>query len=86
MVKLRYTAEELGRLGDALYEREVAPHVSAEDTGRFVAIDVESGAYEVAPDELTAVDRLFARKPDAQLFLRRVDKPYTHRFGPRANP
>jgi hypothetical protein len=86
MVKLRYTAEELARLGDALFEREVAPYISTEDAGCFVAIDVESGAYEIDHHELTAIHRLFARKPDAQIWLRRVDKLYTHRFGPRANP
>jgi len=85
MVKRRHTAEELGRLGDALFEREVAPRVSTEDTSSFVAIDVESGAYEIDPDELTAIHRLLARKPDAQIWLRRVDKPYTHRIRRRAN-
>jgi hypothetical protein len=80
MVKPCHSAEELGRLGDTLYEREVVPHVSAEDTDCFVAIDIESGAYEIAADELMAVDRLFARKPGAQIWLRRVGPPYTHRI------
>ncbi|HEX5725199.1 MAG TPA: hypothetical protein VFX98_07015 [Longimicrobiaceae bacterium] len=85
MVKLRYTTDELARLGDALYEREVAPRASDEDAGHFVAIDVESGAYEIDRDELTAIDRVLARNPGAQLWLRRIAMPYTHRFGPRAN-
>ena len=80
MVKLRYTADELAQLGDALYEREVAPHASDEDAGRFVAIDVESGAYEIDRDELTAIDRVLARKLGAHLWLRRIGMPYTHRF------
>jgi formylmethanofuran dehydrogenase subunit B len=83
MVKLRYTPDEIARMGDSLYDSVVAPRVVAEDAGHFVAIDVESGAYEIAPDELSAMDRLRARKPDAQLWLQRVGVSYTHHFGPR---
>jgi hypothetical protein len=79
MVKLRYTPEEIARMGDTLYERVVAPRIEAGDDGQFVAIDVESGVYEIAPDELSAIDRLRARKPDAQLWLQRVGVSYTRR-------
>lgn len=79
MPKLRYSPDEVARLGDALYERVVAPHVTADDTERFVAIDVESGAFEIAPGELSAIDRLRAKKPDAQIWLQRVGVPYLHR-------
>jgi hypothetical protein len=75
---LRYTADEIKQRGDAIYERDVAPNAAAEDHGRFVAIDVESGAFEIAHDQLVAVDRLFARKPDAQIWFRRVGFPYVH--------
>ncbi len=44
---------------------------------------IESGAYEIDADELAASDRLLARKPDAQMWLRRVGSRYAHRFGPR---
>jgi hypothetical protein len=83
MVKLRYTPDEIARMGDSLYDSVVALRVAPDDDGQFVAIDVESGAYEIAPDELTAMDRLRARKPDAQLWLQRVGVTYTHHFGPR---
>ena len=86
MVKPRHSNEEIARLGNALFEREVAPHVSDGDAGRFVAIDIESGSYEIDRHELSAVHRLLARKPGAQIYLRRVDVPYTHRFGTRLNP
>jgi len=70
MVKLRYSAEEIGRRGDLLYESEVE---------RVVAIDVDSGDYEIAPDALTAADGLCARRPDAQIWFRRVGFPYLDR-------
>jgi hypothetical protein len=84
MVKLRSSPEEIARMGDTLYASVVEPHIAPSDDGQFVAIDVESGAYEIAPDELSAIDRLRARKPDAQLWLQRVGVSYTHHFGPRA--
>jgi len=80
MVKPRFAPDDIARLGDSIYDREVAPHAAPEDAASFVAIDVDSGAYEIAPDELSAIDRLRARKPDAQVWLRRVGAPYTHRF------
>jgi len=79
MVKLRYSAEEIGRRGDLLYESEVEPHAAPGDRGRVVAIDVDSGDYEIAPDALTAADGLCARRPDAQIWFRRVGFPYLDR-------
>jgi hypothetical protein len=77
----RYSKEETARLGDEIYERVVAPSVSPEDKGKFVVIDIESGDYEVDRDEIAASDRLLDRKPDAQLWLRRVGFSYAYRFG-----
>jgi len=77
----RYSKEETARRGDEIYERVVAPRVGPEDKGKFVVIDIESGDYEVDRDELAASDRLLDRKPDAQLWLRRVGFSYAYRFG-----
>lgn len=79
----RYTSDEIARLGDAMYDQEVAPRTTAKDAGRFVAIDVESGAFEIDADELAAALRVRAGHPDAQIWLRRVGVPYLHRFSPR---
>lgn len=83
MIKPRYTLDEIARLGDAAYDREVAPRAGVEDMGRFVAIDVDSGAYEIDADEVVATDRLLERVPGAQCWLRRVGTRYAHTFGPR---
>ena len=74
-------ADDFARRGDALYERAVKPNVTVADEGKFVAVDVDSGSYEVDVDELAAVDRLLARRPDAALWLTRVGSRYAHRFG-----
>ncbi len=79
----RYTKEEFARRGDEIYERNVLPHLTPEDEGKFVVIDIDTGAYEMDADELTASDRLLARYPKAQVWLRQVGSRYARRFGPR---
>ena len=80
----RYSKEEFARRGNEIYEREVQPRLSAQDAGKFVAIDIESGAFETDADELAASHRLLARNPDAQIWFRLVGSPHTRRLGPRA--
>jgi hypothetical protein len=82
----RYSKEEFAERGDAIYEREIRPALKGAHEGNFVAIDIETGAYEVDPDELAASDRLLARVPRAQVWLRRVGSPYARRFGGRGGP
>ena len=82
----RYGKEEFALRGDAIYERNIRAHVEAGHEGEFVAIDIETGEYEVDIDELAASDRLMARVPNAQIWLRRVGSPYARRFGPRPRP
>ena len=47
----RYTNEELARLGDEIYERDIAPKMGPEDQWKVVVIEVESGDYEIDKDE-----------------------------------
>jgi hypothetical protein len=79
--KRRYSKEEFARRGDEIYENQILPHLKKEDMNKFVAIDIESGAYELDADELTACDKLTARIPEAQTWLVRVGSRYLHRFG-----
>jgi hypothetical protein len=82
----RYGKEEFARRGDAIYERDVRPAIRAGDEDKFVAIDIETGAYEVDADEQAASDRLLARVPGAQVWLRRVGSRHARRFGGRRGP
>ena len=80
----RYSKEDFARRGDEIYERDIRPHLGIEQEGQFVAIDIETGTYEIDGDELTASDRLRSRCPEAQIWLRRVGSRYARRFGPRS--
>jgi hypothetical protein len=79
----RYSKEEFARRGDAIYERDIGPHMKSGDEGKYVVIDIETGAYEIDADELGASDRLMARVPSAQTWLRRIGSRYARRLGPR---
>ena len=76
----RYTKEEFAHRGDEIYERDIKPHVSEGDKDKFVVIDIETGDYEIDRDELVAHDRLVLRRPDAQVWFRRVGRDYARRF------
>jgi hypothetical protein len=77
----RYSKEEHAQRGDDIYERLVRPHVEMGNLGKIVAIDVDTGAFEVAEDTLTASQRLLARYPDAQIWWLRSGHRGVHRFG-----
>ena len=75
------SSEELARLGGEVFERCVRPSLRPEDDGKFVAVDVVSGAYEVDRDDYMAVTRLRARVPSADVGLARAGSPATCRIG-----
>ena len=73
----RYSKEEFARRGTELYEQQVQPLVEAGNHGKIVAIDIDTGAYEVAEGTLTAAHRLLARNPDAQIWFVRIRSPWS---------
>ena len=81
----RYTKEEFARRGTELYEQQIRTQVEAGNQGKIVAIDIESGAYEVDADDYTATERLYRRQPDAQIWLVRVGHPAAYRIGGHGN-
>jgi hypothetical protein len=77
----RYSKEEFAQRGDDLYETQIKPQVEAGNEGKIVAIDLETGDFEVDKREITACDRLEARHPDAQIWMVRIGSRYVRRFG-----
>jgi hypothetical protein len=71
-VKPRYSNEEFARRGDAIYKERILPKLSAKDVGKFLAIDIETGEYEMAADEMKAGNKLRARLPEAQIWMVRI--------------
>ena len=77
----RYPKEEFAQRGNAIYERDVRSQVEAENQGKYVAIDIETGEWEMDASEAAAGDRLRLRLPEAQTWMMRIGYPYIRRFG-----
>ena len=75
----RYSKEEFARRGNEIYESQVRSQVEAGNHGKIVAIDLDTGAFEVAKDSLTAAKQLLKRYPDAQIFGVRIGYRAVHR-------
>jgi hypothetical protein len=79
----RYSKEEFARRGDEIYETQVRQQVEEGNHGKTVAIDLETGDFEVDASEIAACDRLEASHPDAQIWMVRVGSRHVRRFGGR---
>jgi hypothetical protein len=80
----RYNKEEFARRGDEIYETQVRQQVEEGNQGKVVAIDIETGDFEVDRSEIAACDRLESRHLDAQIWIVRIGSRYVRRFGGRA--
>lgn len=65
----RHSKEEFARRGTELYDKVVRPRIGPDDQGKFVAIDIETGEFEIDEDDFTAGRRLRNRVPDAQTWI-----------------
>ena len=81
----RYSKEEFAQRGHRFYESQVRSQVEEGNHGRIVAIDIETGAFEVADESLSAAKQLLNRCPDAQIFGIRIGHRAVHRFGLRTS-
>ena len=81
--KRRYSKETMRKRGEAIFEKDVKPHLKGCNPRDVVAIDIETGGYEIDADEMKACSRLRERVPDAQIWARRVGSPYLRHFGGR---
>lgn len=68
----RYSPEEIARLGDQIYRRDIRDKVMPRDKGKFLVLDIESGGYEMDEDDLSAEEVLRARRQSGVLFGLRV--------------
>jgi hypothetical protein len=80
----RYSKEELARRGQELYESSIQQQVEAGNEGKIVAIDIETGSFEIDETVIAATDRLFERNPDAQPWGIRIGHRAVYHFGSRS--
>lgn len=80
----RYSKEEMARRGQELYESTIRQQVEAGNKGKIVAIDIETGDFEVGDTIIAATDPLFERHPDAQPWGIRIGHRAVYHFGARS--
>lgn len=67
----RYPSEEFQRRGEAIYEK-IKSQVDPGNEGKILAIDIETGEYEIDNNSIAASDRLFDRLDDPQIYCLRI--------------
>ena len=89
-----YTPGEMVAKGEAIYLERIGPLVEPAETGKYVAIDLDSGDYEVDAEDPYAFQRLVERRPEGVFYGVRVGcwAPDGHPvagfigLGPRVSP
>ena len=77
----RYSKQEAWRRGTEWYRTLIRPKLGPESKGKYVAIDIETGEYEIADDSMPATHALLARNPDAEIWMERVGHRASVSFG-----
>jgi hypothetical protein len=72
MLRTQYTQEEIARIAEEKYRREIQDKVMPQHKGKFLTLAIESGDYEIDADDLSGEKRLRARHPDGVFFGFRI--------------
>lgn len=75
------SAEEVGRLGDEIYERDFRTQVETTCDEKIVATDIDCGDYAIGDTVLIASERLRAQRPGADVWRVRVRFRTLRNFG-----
>lgn len=74
---------DIARRGQAIYDQRIRPLVDPEHRGEFLVLNVDTGEYEIDPEDVVATERARARFADAPLFTVRVGYKAAYRLGGR---
>jgi hypothetical protein len=81
MQHLTDTEAEFADRGKTWYETRIKAQVNPQCQGQVVAIDVETGEFEVGENTISAAKKLLARLPQAQMWFERVGYVAVHKVG-----
>ena len=79
----RRPTDEVARLGKETHAKLVRPKLLTADDGKFVALDILTGDYEIDEDDYTAIMQLRTRSPAAEIWLERAGHPTAYKMGMR---
>jgi hypothetical protein len=78
--------DAIGRRGEEIYEQSIRRQIEDGNLGKFVAIDINSGEYEVGADHLETVNRLHSRRQNAEVYTIKIGYPATAVIGGSLRP
>jgi hypothetical protein len=77
----RYSSHEIAERGCKLYDEQLRSQVEPGNIGKFLVLDIETGEYEIDQDELAALKRAKAKRPDSPRYLLRIGHLGAYRLG-----
>lgn len=75
-----YPQGTIAARGEQMYQQQLREKVESEHKGKFLSIDIETGAYEINADEVTSSMTLLEKHPEAVLYCVRIGFPAAHRI------
>lgn len=82
MLHSDFSSEEIAQSGKELYQQHLRTQVETVDNiGKIIAIDLNTGNYEIDKDLLAACDRLKAKYPHAVIWAERVGYDAVYAIG-----
>lgn len=81
MVQTALSAAEMGARAEVIFRERIQGRIPDADRRKYLLIDIDSGDYEVGPDDLLIEERLLQRHPAAVMVLLRADGGPAGRFG-----
>ena len=79
----RYNANETVQRSEEIYQERLRSQIEAQHRGQYIAIDIETGEYEIGADYHAAAHTILSRKPDAAIGVLRIGYPAVGRIGGR---
>jgi len=72
MTRTKHTPDEIARIAEEIYARDIRPKVMPQEKGKFLVLDINTGQYEIDDADLKASQRLRARVPNGEYFGLRI--------------
>ncbi len=76
--------ERLAERGERFYAEHLRDVLELEQTGRFVAIEPETGRYFIGGGGSDALVAAHKAKPDGRVYQKRIGYEFAHRMGGRS--
>lgn len=83
MEPIIYAKGEVAARAKAIYEQQIRDKVEPEQIGKYLVLDIETGAYEIDEDDIAVMKRASAKHPNGTLYGLRIGYRTMGRIGSR---